>query len=101
MDFSIVEGAFVLRTPPQPDTPVVVSIPHAGTGIQTCRYCDWNDTAEFASCCSDADTRSSCSISSAYYSECCSGFECRRRQLENICARKDAAGTTDRDWRFE
>ena len=33
MDFSIVEGAFVLRTPPQPDTPVVVSIPHAGTGI--------------------------------------------------------------------
>jgi N-formylglutamate deformylase len=30
VDFSIVEGAFALRTPPQADTPVVVSVPHAG-----------------------------------------------------------------------
>jgi N-formylglutamate amidohydrolase len=32
VDFSIVEGAFTLRTPPEPDTPVVVSVPHAGVG---------------------------------------------------------------------
>jgi N-formylglutamate amidohydrolase len=32
VDFSIVEGAFTLRTPSEPDTPVVVSVPHAGVG---------------------------------------------------------------------
>lgn len=32
VDFSIVEGAFTLRTPRDVDTPVVVSVPHAGTG---------------------------------------------------------------------
>jgi N-formylglutamate amidohydrolase len=32
VDFSIVEGAFGLRTPRDPETPVVVSVPHAGTG---------------------------------------------------------------------
>jgi N-formylglutamate amidohydrolase len=33
VDFSIVEGAFTIRTPPDPETPVVVSVPHAGTGV--------------------------------------------------------------------
>jgi N-formylglutamate amidohydrolase len=33
VDFSIVEGAFTLRAPAEPDTPVVVSVPHAGTGV--------------------------------------------------------------------
>lgn len=30
MDFSIIQGAFSQRTPGRPDTPVVVSVPHAG-----------------------------------------------------------------------
>jgi N-formylglutamate deformylase len=32
VDFSIAEGAFTLRTPAEVDTPVVVSVPHAGVG---------------------------------------------------------------------
>jgi N-formylglutamate amidohydrolase len=30
VDFSIVQGTFISRTPARPDTPVVVSVPHAG-----------------------------------------------------------------------
>ena len=30
VDFSIAEGVFTLRMPARPDTPVVVSVPHAG-----------------------------------------------------------------------
>jgi N-formylglutamate amidohydrolase len=30
VDFSIAEGVFTVRTPARPDTPVVVSVPHAG-----------------------------------------------------------------------
>src|SRR5499427_3411781 len=33
VDFSIAEGVFTLRLPARPDTPVVVSVPHAGTGV--------------------------------------------------------------------
>jgi len=38
---------------------------------------------------------------STQYFQCSSGFECRRRQLENLCARQDAARKADRDRRFE
>ena len=62
---------------------------------------NWINGAEFASCCSDAGTGSSCSTCSATYFQCSFGFECRRRQLENLCARQDAARKTDRDRRFE
>ena len=66
--------------------------PDAGTAI---------GRTEFASCDGYAGACAACSTCSARCFQCSSGFQCRRWQLENLCARQNAAWKADRDRRPE